>query len=110
MSAIKQQHVLIGSIELPGSEITAYHAATRTAFVIGGNDELYVVSLLDPANPLLTAKIRLAGNAQSVAVNADGLVAVAVDQEATILGSTATYHADGLVQFFTISGTTLKVG
>ena len=107
MSAIKQQHVLIGSIELPGSEITAYHAATRTAFVIGGNDELYVVSLLDPANPLLTAKIRLAGNAQSVAVNADGLVAVAVDQEATILGSTATYHADGLVQFFTISGTTV---
>ncbi|WP_449258221.1 choice-of-anchor I family protein, partial [Chlorobium limicola] len=102
-----KQHTLIGSITLPGSEITAYHAATRTAFVIGGNDELYVVSLLDPFNPVLRATIELAGKAQSVAVNADGLVAVAVDREATVPGSTATYHADGLVQFFTISGTTL---
>ncbi|MEE9905274.1 MAG: esterase-like activity of phytase family protein, partial [Chlorobium sp.] len=102
-----KQHTLIGSITLPGSEITAYHAATRTAFVIGGNDELYVVSLLDPFNPVLRATIELAGKAQSVAVNADGLVAVAVDREATVPGSTATYHTDGLVQFFTISGTTL---
>jgi len=98
------QHVLIGSIALPGSEITAYHSESNTAFVIGGSDEMYVVSLADPANPVLLETIQLAGNAQSVAINEDGLIAVAVDQLATVDGCTATYHADGLVQFFTLDG------
>jgi len=99
------EHVLIGSIELPGSEITAYHSGSKTAFVIGGSNELYVVSLADPSRPIRVRTITLAGNAQSVAVNADGLIAVAVDQLATVAGSTATYHANGLVQFFTTDAT-----
>lgn len=99
------EHVLIGSIELPGSEITAYHSGSKTAFVIGGSNEMYVVSLADPSRPILVRTITLAGNAQSVAVNADGLIAVAVDQLATVAGSTATYHANGLVHFFTTDAT-----
>lgn len=98
------ENVFIGSIALPGSEITAYDATTNTAFVIGGSDEMYVVSLADPSNPVLVTTVQLAGNAQSVDVNDDGLIAVAVDQTATVEGSTATYHADGLVQFFTMDG------
>ncbi len=99
------EHVLIGSIDLPGSEITAYHSGSKTAFVIGGSDEMYVVSLADPSTPVLVSTITLAGNAQSVTVNADGLIAVAVDQLATVDGSTATFHANGLVQFFTTDAT-----
>ena len=103
------QHALIGSIALPGSEITAYDPKTNTAFVIGGGDEMYVVSLADPSNPELVMTVSLAGKAQSVAVNADGLIAVAVDRSASVddardNGSTATYHADGLVQFFKQEG------
>ncbi|WP_292000935.1 alkaline phosphatase [Chlorobium sp.] len=102
--SINLEHTLAGSIDLPGSEITAYDAATKTAFVIGGGNEMYVVSLADPLNPVLVDTKTLAGNAQSVAINADGLVAVAVDQEVTVAGGTVTYHADGLVQFFTWDG------
>ncbi|MBN1928726.1 MAG: esterase-like activity of phytase family protein, partial [Chlorobiaceae bacterium] len=107
------EHVLIGSIALPGSEITAYDSNTKTAFVIGGSDQMYVVSLADPSNPVLVETVQLAGKAQSVAVNADGLIAVAVDQEGSVddvreNGSTATYHADGLVQFFNYDGVTVS--
>ncbi|MDT9547503.1 MAG: esterase-like activity of phytase family protein [Chlorobium phaeovibrioides] len=104
--------VLLGSLEMEGAEITAYHEATNTAFVIGGDDKLFVVSLADPANPSLVTEVELEGNSQSVAINNDGLIAVAVDQEATVgsvrgNGSTATYHANGLVQFFTYDGSSV---
>jgi alkaline phosphatase len=99
--------VLLGSIALPGAEIAAYHEETNMAFVIGGDDEMYVVDLSNPTNPVLRHTVTLAGNAQSVAVNANGLIAVAVDQEATVPGSSATYHGNGLVQFFTMSGTSI---
>jgi alkaline phosphatase/2',3'-cyclic-nucleotide 2'-phosphodiesterase (5'-nucleotidase family)/3',5'-cyclic AMP phosphodiesterase CpdA/methionine-rich copper-binding protein CopC len=99
--------VLLGSIALPGAEITAYHEETNMAFVIGGDDEMYVVDLSNPANPVLLHTVTLAGNAQSVAVNAEGLIAVAVDKEATVPGSSATYHDSGLVQFFTMSGSSI---
>lgn len=100
-----EEMVLLGQIALPGSEITAYHSQSRTAFVVGGDDEMYVVSLADPAHPELLQTIQLAGKAQSVAVNGDGLVALAVSQPLPVAeGSAATYQGPGLVQFFQVSG------
>ncbi len=103
-----EEMVLVGQIALPGSEITAYHSNSKTAFVVGGGDEMYVVSLADPSHPQLLQTLQLAGKAQSVAVNADGLVALAVSQMLPVAeGSAATYQGPGLVQFFQMSGTQL---
>lgn len=103
-----EEMLLVGQIALPASEITAYHSDSKMAFVVGGGDEMYVVSLADPAHPELLQTIQLAGKAQSVAVNADGLVALAVSQLLPVAeGSAATYQGPGLVQFFQMSGTQL---
>lgn len=61
---INFENTLAGSIALPGAEITAYDEATNTAFVIGGNDEMYVVDLVDPSNPqLVGTAVPLVGDA-----------------------------------------------
>ena len=81
-----------------GAEISAYHNTAKLIFSIGGADKLSVVDLTNPFAPALKEVISLNGNTNSVAINKDGLVAVAIEG----LG-TARYE-QGRVNFYTVSG------
>ncbi len=67
--------------------------------MIGGGDELYVVDASDPSAPSLLETVALEGASQSVDVNSDGLVAVAVGLAGTNAAG-VSYHAAGKVQLF----------
>jgi DNA-binding beta-propeller fold protein YncE len=68
------------NIELGGAEIVAYHDQRKIAAVITGGSSLSLVSYRkgDFSRPKLFKALELPGNAQSVAINDDGLIAVAV--------------------------------
>lgn len=68
------------NIELGGAEIVAYHDQRKIAAVITGGSSLSLVSYRkgDFSRPKLFKTLELPGNAQSVAINDDGLIAVAV--------------------------------
>jgi hypothetical protein len=96
----------LGKLALPGAEIAAYHSATATAFVIGGQ-ELHVVDLSEPTNPSLISSINLGDDVQSVAVNTAGLVALALGKEGKVGTSQVDEHINGVVQFHSWDGSSL---
>jgi hypothetical protein len=71
-------------------------------YVIGGDAEMYVVDASDPTAPSLLETVSLDGASQSVAVNSDGVVAVAVGIDGSLAApySSVTYHDSGKVQLF----------
>ena len=94
-----------GTIELSGAEIVAILPGQTRAFVTSG-DGLLLVDFCDPANPTLIRTIDPSANSassetgvNSVAVNAEGLVAVAYagdDEQAN--GEVQFYDAEGVFQ------------
>lgn len=81
-----------------GAEISAFHAASKLIFTIGGNTSLSAVNFTDPSNPTLKETITLSGNTNSVAVSSTGLVAVAVE------GTGSARYTEGKVFFYKVSG------
>ena len=85
------------------SEIVAYHGASQRMFVINADAAVVeVLDISDPADPTLlftieTESLVPGGTANSVAVRADGLAAVAVEA--------ATKTDPGSVVFFDAAGT-----
>ena len=96
----------LSSLVLPGAEIAAYHSETKTAFVIGGQD-LHIVDLSEPFNPSLISSESLGYDIQSVAVNAAGLVALALGKEGKVGSSQVDEHINGVVQFHSWDGSNL---
>lgn len=96
----------LGKLALPGAEIAAYHSGTATAFVIGGQ-QLHVVDLSEPTNPSLISSVSLGEDVQSVAVNAAGLVALALGKKEKVGTSQVNEHINGVVQFHSWNGTSL---
>ncbi|WP_341899298.1 esterase-like activity of phytase family protein, partial [Synechococcus sp. UW140] len=90
----------MSSLPLPtgGAEISAFHAASKLIFTIGGNTSLSAINFNDPVNPILKETITLSGNTNSVAVSSTGLVAVAVE------GTGSARYTEGKVFFYTVSG------
>jgi len=84
------------SFELGGAEIVAYHDQRKIAAVITGGSSLSLVSYRkgDFSRPKLFKALELPGNAQSVAINEDGLIAVAV---------AANDRNDGKIVFFQLN-------
>ncbi|NDD21806.1 MAG: hypothetical protein EB094_07470, partial [Synechococcaceae bacterium WBA_3_309] len=82
-----------------GAEISSYHSSAKLIFSIGGTDKLSVVDLTNPFAPALKEVISLNGNANSVAINSNGLIAVALE------GSGTARYEPGRVNFYTVSGT-----
>ena len=67
------------SVDLGGAEIIAYHDDRNIAAVITGGSNLSLVSYRTGFNsPKVVGELELPGNAQSVDINKDGLIAVAV--------------------------------
>jgi len=67
------------SLDLGGAEIVAYDDQRKIAAVVTGGSSLSLVSYRKGfSNPKEITKLELAGDAQSVAINSDGLIAVAV--------------------------------
>ena len=67
------------SLDLGGAEIVAYDNQRKIAAVVTGGSSLSLVSYRQGfSKPKVITELELAGNAQSVAINSDGLVAVAV--------------------------------
>ena len=97
----------LGKLALPGAEISAYHEGSKTAFVIGGS-ELHLVSLVDPSTPTLITTVDLGDDVQSVAVNANGLVALAIGKEGKVGTTQVDEHINGVVQFHAWNGTSLS--
>ncbi|MCX5947976.1 MAG: hypothetical protein NTY67_07280 [Cyanobacteria bacterium] len=81
-----------------GAEISAFHAAAKLLFTIGGSEQLSVVDFSNPSIPVLLTTKTLAGVGNSVAVSSSGLVAVAVE------GAGAARYTDGKVFFFQVAG------
>ena len=81
-----------------GAEISAFHSASRQPLTIGGTATLSVVDLSDPTLPVLKQTVSLEGVANSVAVTAGGLVAVALE------GVGSERYASGKVAFYKIEG------
>ncbi|MCX5946372.1 MAG: esterase-like activity of phytase family protein, partial [Cyanobacteria bacterium] len=81
-----------------GAEISAFHAAAKLLFTIGGSNTLSVVDLSNPSLPVLLKSLTLAGIGNSVAVSSSGLVAVAVE------GAGAARYTEGKVAFFQVAG------
>jgi Ca2+-binding RTX toxin-like protein len=95
----------VGSLALPGAEISAFDAATKTLWVTSLTG-LRVIDLSNPASPTVTQTITfastpgVANDVNSVAIK-NGIVAVAVS------GSPAT--SNGKVFLFDTAGTELKI-
>ena len=86
------------SIDLDGAEIVSYYASAQVALVITGGNKLKVVDYSGGFNtdPVEALTLALPGNAQSVAINEDGLVAVAVaDSDNGNAGSVLFYEIEG---------------
>lgn len=67
------------SLDLGGAEIVAYDSQRKIAAVVTGGSSLSLVSYRQGfSKPKVITELDLAGNAQSVAINSDGLIAVAV--------------------------------
>lgn len=67
------------SLDLGGAEIVAYDSQRKIAAVVTGGSSLSLVSYRKGfSKPKFITELDLAGNAQSVAINSDGLIAVAV--------------------------------
>lgn len=67
------------SLDLGGAEIVAYDSQRKIAAVVTGGSSLSLVSYRQGfSKPKFITELDLAGNAQSVAINSDGLIAVAV--------------------------------
>ena len=97
----------LGSLSLPGAEISAYYEPTKTAFVIGGQF-LYIVDLEDPSNPQQVGNaIDLGLDIQSVAINNQGLIALALGQTGTVVDTQVEENINGLIQFHQWDGTNL---
>lgn len=92
-----------GAFDEGAAEIAAYHAATRTLFVVNGNDDsVDLLDMTDPAAPTLRGQITFeayGSGATHVVVNGD-LVAIAVVGEET--------DSPGTVVFTTPDGTVLN--
>ncbi len=84
----------ISSLQLEnGAEITAFSQRSNRAFVVSGGETLDVVRYKNFKNPKLLESLSLQGSANSVAVNDDGLVAVA---------TAAGRNNRGRIEFFQI--------
>jgi hypothetical protein len=81
------------SVDLGGAEIVAYHNDRNTAAVITGGSTLSLVSYRKGFNsPKVVGELQLPGNAQSVDINKDGLIAVAVAVNASNEGRIYFYQ------------------
>ena len=98
----------LGKLALPSAEIAAYHESggVKTAFVIGGKS-LYIVNVGDAEQPRLLETIDLGLETQSVAVNADGLVALALGKQGLVGTTQVEENINGVVQFHSWNGTNL---
>jgi len=84
------------NLELGGAEIVAYHTKSGIAAVVTGDSELLLVSYRKGfKQPKQIGALELGGKAQSVAINEDGLIAVAVS---------VNDNNDGRVEFYQING------
>jgi DNA-binding beta-propeller fold protein YncE len=84
----------LSSIELnDGAEITAFSKESALAFVINGAGSLDIVDFRSFKRPVVTTTLSLKGSANSVAVNDQGIVAVA---------SVVDSNNSGIVEFFKI--------
>ena len=80
------------SLDLGGAEIVAYHTDRNLAAVIDGGDTLSLVSFRKGhRQPRLIREIQLDGDAQSVAINRRGLMAVAISSNSANDGRIAFY-------------------
>lgn len=67
------------SLDLGGAEIVAFDSQRKIAAVVTGGSSLSLVSYRQGfSKPKVITELDLAGNGQSVAINSDGLIAVAV--------------------------------
>ena len=90
----------ISSIDLGGAEIVAYQKDGNYAAVITGGSTLAIVSYNDVFNkPKLLAQTDLQGDAQSVAISKQGLIAVAISKNE---------EHDGLIGFYTLKGDRIR--
>ena len=84
----------LSSIELNnGAEITAFSKESALAFVVNGAGSLDIVDFSSFKRPVVTTTLSLKGSANSVAVNDQGIVAVA---------SVVDSNNSGIVEFFKI--------
>jgi DNA-binding beta-propeller fold protein YncE len=81
------------SIDLGGAEIIDYHPGRKIAAVITGGSNLYLVSYAKGFDqPELLRELELEGDAQSVAINDQGLIAVALSVNDNNDGRIAFYQ------------------
>lgn len=89
-----------GVFDEGAAEIVAYDAASRTLYVVNGNDDVIdMLDMSDPANLTLKGTISLMGSPNSVDVY-NSILAVAVEGEET--------DSTGMVQFFAADGAALS--
>jgi hypothetical protein len=84
------------TIELGGAEIVDYHPVRKIAAVITGGSNLSLVSYAKGFDqPELLRELELEGDAQSVAINDQGLIAVALSVNDNNDGRIAFYQLNG---------------
>jgi len=90
---------LIGrSTSAMGSEISAFHPASKKGFVVGGSNLIEVLDLADPRLPVIVDTLTVSGDLQSVSVHGDLLAAAVAGATAQDSGEIVLFDLTNLSQ------------
>ena len=77
-----------------GAEISAFDPTTKKLFITGGNDQVGIVDLTDPTNPLVKTSLSFTNDVQSVAIHGNLLAIAEAGSTKQVNGKIHVYKVD----------------